>query len=283
MVPGDHRVHEAVFHLEFRPLEPLRKRLADGLLDHPGPGEANKGSRLRQDDIPQGGEAGGNAAGGGVGEYGDIGQALLAEPGQGGAGFRHLHQGEDALLHPGPAAGGEQDQGQAALPGKFNGQRQLFPHGGAHGAKQEAAVQHACHAAAPVDSPHGGDGGFVQAGFAAGGLQLFSVAGEGEGILGGDFGEQFPEGAVIQGDAQAVVGADREVEAALGADKEGPPQIPAADVLPAAGAGGGLPCRDVAFPQGLHGQKPGAASGKNTAHVSSLSARRRENSSSSGR
>ena len=44
--PGDHRVHKAVLLLVLRPLEALRPSLADGLLNHPGPGKADQRPRL---------------------------------------------------------------------------------------------------------------------------------------------------------------------------------------------------------------------------------------------
>ena len=75
--PGDHLVHKAMLLLVLRPLEALRQSLANGLLDNPGTGKANEGSGLRQNDVPQGGKAGGDPAGGGVGEDGDLKQALL--------------------------------------------------------------------------------------------------------------------------------------------------------------------------------------------------------------
>ena len=50
---GHHCVHKAVLLLEFRPLEALRQCLADGLLDHPGAGEADQGAGLRLINIPK--------------------------------------------------------------------------------------------------------------------------------------------------------------------------------------------------------------------------------------
>ena len=79
--------------LELRPLEALRQGLADGLLDDPGTGKADQGAGLGQDDVAQGGETGGDAAGGGVRENGDVQQSLFREPGQSRAGFRHLREG----------------------------------------------------------------------------------------------------------------------------------------------------------------------------------------------
>ncbi len=183
--PGHHRVHKAVLHLKLRPLEALRQGLADGLLDDPGTGKADQRAGLGQDDVAQGGEAGGDAAGGGVREHGDVQQSLFREPGQGRAGLGHLHQGENALLHPGAAAGGKEDQGQLVFRGVLDGQGDLLTHGGAHGAHEKAAVQHAHHAFAAADGAGGGDGGLRQAGLALGVSSLAPVAGEAEGVAGG--------------------------------------------------------------------------------------------------
>ena len=179
--PGHHRVHKAVFFLELRPLEALRQGLADGLLDDPGTGKADQGTGLRQNDVPQGGKAGRDPAGGGVCQDRDIQQALFREAGQRRAGLGHLHQGEDALLHPGAAAGGKEDQGQAVLGGVFDGQGDLLSHRRAHGAHEEAAVQHPHHTFVAADGAGGSDGGLREAGLALGGLHLFPIAGEGEG------------------------------------------------------------------------------------------------------
>ncbi|MPN63180.1 hypothetical protein SDC9_210935 [bioreactor metagenome] len=61
-----------MFQQKLAALEPLRQGLPDGLLDDPRPREPDERPRLRQDVIPQRGEAGGNAAGGRVGEYRNI-------------------------------------------------------------------------------------------------------------------------------------------------------------------------------------------------------------------
>ena len=77
-------------------------------------------------------------------------------PLDGGGGLGHLHQGENALLHPGPAAGGEDDEGQAPPGGILRRPGDLLPHGGAHAAHEEAAVQHHAHGLAAHDLAHGG-------------------------------------------------------------------------------------------------------------------------------
>ena len=47
ILPGDDRVHKAVFHLKLRPLKALRQGLTDGLLNDTGSGETDEGPRLR--------------------------------------------------------------------------------------------------------------------------------------------------------------------------------------------------------------------------------------------
>ncbi len=142
----------------------------------------------------------------------------FSEPGQSRAGFRHLHERQDALLHPRPAAGGKEDQGQLVFPGVLDGQRQLFPYGGAHAAHEKAAVQHAHHAAASAYGAGGCDHRLVHAGFPAGAVQLGPVAGEAEGIIGRQLFMQLPEGAGVQHAAEPVIGPHGEVVAAQGAD-----------------------------------------------------------------
>ena len=78
---GDDLVDHALLDQEFRALEARRQGLADGLLDHPGAGEADQGAGLGQVHVAQHGVGGGDAAGGRVGEHHDIGQAAAFSPG----------------------------------------------------------------------------------------------------------------------------------------------------------------------------------------------------------
>ena len=80
-----HHVQQAVLQEELSLLEACRKSLTDGLLDYPGPGKADEGSRLADIYIPQSGKAGRDPAGGGIGEDRDIEDAPLVEPREGGA------------------------------------------------------------------------------------------------------------------------------------------------------------------------------------------------------
>ena len=273
--------------LELRPLETLRQGLADGLLDDPGTGKADQSAGLRQDDIAQRGETGSDPTSGGVRKDGNIQKPFLREAGQRRTGLGHLHQGEDALLHPGTAAGGEQDQGQAVLGGVLNGQGDLLTHGGTHGAHEEAAVQHTHYAFAAPDGAGGGDHGLRQAGLALGGLHLGPVAGEGERVRRRQLFKQLPEGAGVQNRAESIVGADGEMVAALGADRQVLRHGFAVAVLPALGTGDGFIAGNVIVPDGLHGQQARSALGEDAVHPTHastpLSLSLRLNSSSSDR
>ena len=226
-----------MLHLKLRPLKALRQGLADGLLNDARPGEADKRTGFGQNNVTQRGKAGGDAAGGGVRENGDVQQSLFREPGQSRAGFRHLHERQNALLHPRAAAGGKKDQGQFVFPGVLDGQRQLFPYGGAHAAHEKAAVQHAHHAAASAHGAGGCDHRLVHAGFPAGTVQLGPVAGEAEGITGRQLFMQLPEGAGVQHAAEPVIGPHGEVVAAQGADGQRRRHVLALALPAAMGAG----------------------------------------------
>ena len=89
---GNHSVHKALFQLELCPLEACRQLLPDGLLNDQGAGKANQGLGLRQGDVRIHGKAGGNAAGGGVCEDGDIQTAGFTVALHRAAGLGHLHQ-----------------------------------------------------------------------------------------------------------------------------------------------------------------------------------------------
>ncbi len=109
MAVYDH-VQHAVLEQEFRFLEALRQLLADRVLDHSRPREADQGARLGDRDIAQHGVGSGDPARGRVGQHDDIGQSLLAHRLHRDRGPRHLHQRKDTFLHAGAAGGGDDDQ-----------------------------------------------------------------------------------------------------------------------------------------------------------------------------
>ena len=133
-----HHVEHAVLEQELGALEALRQRLADGLLDHPRSGEADQRAGLGDVDVAEHREAGGHAAGGRVGQHRDVGQPRVAHPRQAGRDLGHLHQRQDALLHPGAAGAGDDDQRQPAIEAALDGAGDLLPHHRAHRAAHEA-------------------------------------------------------------------------------------------------------------------------------------------------
>ena len=94
----------------FGALEALGQLLAHGLLDHARAGEADQRAGLGDLDVAQHGEAGGDAAGGGVGQHDDERQTGVLDQARGDDRARHLHQADRALLHARATRGGEHDQ-----------------------------------------------------------------------------------------------------------------------------------------------------------------------------
>src|ERR1700722_3995748 len=75
LLAGDDGVEEAVLEEELGALEALGELLADGLLDDAGASEDDQGAGFGDVEVAEHGEAGGDAAGGGMGHDGDIGDA----------------------------------------------------------------------------------------------------------------------------------------------------------------------------------------------------------------
>src|SRR3989304_4820427 len=82
LLPANDAIDEPVLQQELTGLEALGQLDADRGLDGPRPGEPDQGLGLGKDDVAQGGEAGGHAAHGRVGQHGDEQSAGLVESGQ---------------------------------------------------------------------------------------------------------------------------------------------------------------------------------------------------------
>ena len=76
--PGNDEIDEAVVLQVFGGLESIGQFFAQGLFNHPAAGKADQGLGFGQDEVAEHGKAGRDAAGGGVGEQGDIKQFGLA-------------------------------------------------------------------------------------------------------------------------------------------------------------------------------------------------------------
>ena len=133
-----------------------------------------------------------------MGETDDQKPAGLRESLYGGAGFGHLHQRQNTLLHPGPAAGGEEDEGQFVLLCFFGSPGDFLSQSHTHTAHKEAAVHHAHNDPMAADAAFGSDDAFHKAGALLLAQQLFAVAGKMERVPGREIPVQFPEAVVIQ-------------------------------------------------------------------------------------
>jgi hypothetical protein len=99
----------------------------DGLAHHARAGKGHQGLGLGDVQVAQHGEAGGHPPGGGVGEHADVGQLLLGQQGQLGAGLGHLHQAEAGFHHAGTAAFADDDQRALAPHGHIGGRAIFSP------------------------------------------------------------------------------------------------------------------------------------------------------------
>ena len=99
----------------FRPLEPFGQFLADGLFDHPLPGEPDQRAGFGQLDVAEHRVARRHTARRRVGQHDDVRQSGLAQGRQRDGSARHLHQAQYPFLHPRAARGGEQDIGQSRV------------------------------------------------------------------------------------------------------------------------------------------------------------------------
>ncbi len=98
--PGNDQVYKTVIQQVFGGLEAIGKLLFDGFFNDAATGKADKGFGFGDVNVAHHGEAGGNAPCGGIGHNGNIGYIIFPQAGKNRTGFRHLHQGNDAFVHP---------------------------------------------------------------------------------------------------------------------------------------------------------------------------------------
>src|SRR6266700_5124988 len=103
---------------KFGALKAFREFLMDGLLDNARTGKTDKRAGFADIEIAEHGKAGGDTAGGGIGEDRDVGELFVVEPGKGGGDFGKLHEADGAFHHARAAGAGDRDEGLA----RFNGQ-----------------------------------------------------------------------------------------------------------------------------------------------------------------
>ena len=189
------------------------------LLNDAAAGKANGGVRLGQDDIPLHGKAGGDAAGGGVRQDRDVKAPGLAVTAHGAAGFGHLHQREDPLLHSGAAGHGKAHHGEATVHGVLKQPGDLFAHAGAHAAHHEVGLHDEEGAGLLLHRAGAADHRLGLAADHADVLQLFGVSGEIDDVPALYVGKQLGKGVLIRKAVDALSGVHAEMVSAL-ADAE---------------------------------------------------------------
>ena len=219
----DDRVEKALFHQELTALETLRQFLADGLLDHARAGKANQRAGFGNVEVAQHGKAGGDAAGGGVGQHADVRHLGVIQAPEGGADLGHGHQADGAFHHACAARGADDNERDAFVESLFHGAGNRFADDGTHAAADKAVLhgadQHlaAQQLAARVDDGVLAAGGFLRCFHAPlVGLQVGEV--ERVGRL--QIAVFLHEDTVVKEVAKARAGVYAEVLLALGADVE---------------------------------------------------------------
>ncbi len=216
---GDDQVEEAVLEEELGALEVFGQFLGNGALDDAPAGKADQRAGLRDQEVAEAGEAGGDAAGRRVGEHGDVEQAGLVVTADRGRGLGHLHQGDDALLHAGAAGGREDDDRQALLGGALEQAGDLFADDGTHRGHHEAAVHGRSQAGQALDGDAGADDGLGEAGALLEGGELFLVAGKADRVGAGQAGVELLDRILVRHQRDALPGVEAVVEAAVRADR----------------------------------------------------------------
>ena len=219
---GNDGVEETVFEKELGALKAFGELLADGLLDDAGAGEGDERAGFGDVEVAEHGEAGGDAAGGGVGEQADVRDGCLVKLGEAGGDFGELHETDDALHHACAAGCGDDDEWFAAGQGSVDCAGDVFTDDGTHAAADEGVLHGAQDDFVWPKLAEGGDDGVVQTGLLLGdgealfvGLDVVEVQWVSRAEVAVDDGvSRLEEGG------DALGGADLEVVAALGADAE---------------------------------------------------------------
>ena len=147
-----------------RALEAFGQLLPDGLLDDARAGEADERARLGDVQVAQHREAGGDAAGGRIGEHGDVGNAASSSRASAAEILAICMRRGDAFHHARAARGGDDDQRLALLGGALDGAGDGLAHDRAHAAADEGILHRAHDHVASVELAFGVDDGVLQSG-----------------------------------------------------------------------------------------------------------------------
>ena len=211
---GDNCVYKTMFQHEFGLLEALWQGAAGGLLDNAGAGKANGRAGLGENYVTLHGEAGGDAAGGGVCEHGDIEKPGVAVSLYRGAYLCHLHQRHEALLHTRAAGNRVTDDGQMLAEGMLKKQSDLFANTGAHAAHKERGLHNKYAASLAADVCLCTDDGFIFATVGAYAFELSGISGKAQWVCGAHIGKKLGHAVFIDEIGKPLAGLHAEMMAA---------------------------------------------------------------------
>src|SRR5208282_1039542 len=234
----DHGIEEPVLEKEFGALETFRQFLPDGLLNHAGAGKADERAGFGDIQVAEHRVTGGDAAGGGIGEHGDVGEPGIVESGERAGNFGELHQADGALHHARAAGAGDDDERELSGDCALDGAGDLFTDDGAHRAADEAELHGAAEEGTAGEFSLGGDHRVVDAELLPGFAQALPVGarvGEMERVSGSQRGVMLGPAGVVEEQLEALGGAELEVVVALRADVPVRFQVLAPDDLAASG------------------------------------------------
>ena len=124
---------------------------AHGAFNHARTGKTNERFGLGDHHIAHEGKTCGHAAHGRVGQDADVRQAFLRQAGEGGIGFGHLHERQQALLHAGATSGGEANERHFLLDGGVHAAHKTLADHRAHRAAHEVEFKASGH---HIDAVH---------------------------------------------------------------------------------------------------------------------------------
>ena len=153
-----------MFQKKFRLLKAFRKLLPDRLLDHPRSRKSDQRPRLCQNHIPQHRKTCRHPSGCRIGQHGHIKTACIAVSFQCGRSLRHLHQGNNPLLHSGASGTGKEYDRKPFALRTFDQSRDLLPDNLPHARHDEAAVADSDRCLDPPDRRFSGQNRFIESG-----------------------------------------------------------------------------------------------------------------------
>src|ERR1700687_3056354 len=218
----DDSIEEAVLQNKFGTLKAFGEFLANGLFDDAGACETDESAGFGDIEIAEHCKTGGDAAGGGIGEDGDIGNFFVIEVGKSGGNFCELHEADGALHHAGATGGGNGDERLTSLHGQFGGASDFLSYHGAHRPADETELHGTADYGTALQLAFGGDDGVVEAEFFAG---VFQAGRVGFGVdkfkrVGGGHAGVVLGPMTVEEHFEALARVHFEMKLALGTDEE---------------------------------------------------------------